>query len=713
MAFLEEQYGKVTLHCEEGEDGRSPQPEDAKILELVEAGYDCRRGSDISWPVLYHLSHLRGNLTQWLPVLQGETVLEFGADSGQLTGGFLEKAKKVVCLEASISRSRILAKRYRDAENLEVYAGNPVRTLERLQKAGDSFDWLIAPGILSQAEKYFSGVNPGVQAVRFLLGCLKPEGHLVLAADNRFGLKYWAGAMEPHTGRYFDSLEGNGSACSKQELQRILEECGCSEAHVYYPYPERWFPTALYSDEWLPKAGELNRNLRNFEGERLVLFNEEKVYDQLIADGRFPEFANSYLCVIGPQPEERLIYTKYSNDRAERFMLRTDIVDGPEGKSVRKVPVSEAAKEHVQKMKHWEEVLETLYVRNGVHVNRCRIQGEAACFEFLNGRTFEEKLDELRIRGDYGGLAAELQNFRKLLTGTLQPELESFKMSGRFREMFGEPVFGKAYEGAPVNNLDWIFANLMETEKGLWIIDYEWTFPVQVPVEYLLWRALSLYIHSREDLQGLGLMAQMGITTEEEEIFAEMEHHFQLWLLGGTVTIDGQYLATAGRTIPLEEMNRTAKKHRIQLYMDTGSGFSEEGSRWIETEPDKCGVIHLEIPLPPGVQALRLDPAERTCLVKVKRLLGELNGTYDLDYVHNGRELEDQGILYTTTDPHIRPVNLVFGTARIYAELTVEELYPDTAYACMNLLNRVRAAERLYASAPFRFLKKVKRALKK
>ena len=93
--------------------------------------------------------------------------------------------------------------------------------------------------------------------------------------------------------------------------------------------------------------------------------------------------------------------------------------------------------------------------------------------------------------------------------------------------------------------------------------------------------------------------------------------------------------------------------------------------------------------------------------------MGELGGTYPLNYTHNGRELEDQGILYSTTDPQITISGLVPGTGRIYAELTIQELHPDTAYACMNLLNRVRAAERLYESAPLRFLKKWKRIFRK
>ena len=175
---MQEIFGNVTVTYEENEAKlECVRPEDAKILELVEAGYDCRYGDESSWPVLYHLSHLRANLTGWLPIQCGETVLEFGADSGQLTAGFLQKAKKVVCIEKSVSRSRILAKRHSSAENLEVYAGDPWKCLEEQQQ---TFDWIIAPGILAEAVQYFRSEQPQAEAVEFLRKSLKPHGNLVL-----------------------------------------------------------------------------------------------------------------------------------------------------------------------------------------------------------------------------------------------------------------------------------------------------------------------------------------------------------------------------------------------------------------------------------------------------------------------------------------------------------------------------------------------------
>ena len=276
---MQEQIGKVTIQYREEEILLQTEAlEDARIRELLAEGYDCRQQQSPDWPVLYHLSHLRANLTQWLPVKKTDRVLEFGADSGELTGGFAGKAAEVICLEENFSRCKLLATRHQDVDNLVVYAGDLWKNLEQIE---GNFDWIIAPGILSEAQRYFAGEDPQVQALRILKKRLHPKGHLVLAVDNRFGMKYWAGAMEPHTGRYFDSLEGNGSTCSRKELEVLLEKSGLGEYRMYYPYPERWFPMSMYSDHWLPGAGELNQNLRNFEGERLVLFDEEKVYEEI------------------------------------------------------------------------------------------------------------------------------------------------------------------------------------------------------------------------------------------------------------------------------------------------------------------------------------------------------------------------------------------------------------------------------------------------
>lgn len=116
------------------------------------------------------------------------------------------------------------------------------------------------------------------------------------------GLKYFAGCKEDHLGQYFVGLEGYSDSdgvrtYSKKTLQELLEKCGFGKVQFYYPYPDYKLPDKIYSDQRLPKKGELVNNLRNFDADRMVLFDESKVFDTIIEAGLFPQFSNSFLIV--------------------------------------------------------------------------------------------------------------------------------------------------------------------------------------------------------------------------------------------------------------------------------------------------------------------------------------------------------------------------------------------------------------------------------
>lgn len=65
---MQEQFGHVTVtYDEETALLQQPRPEDLLAEQLLEEGFDCKRAQAPSFPVLYHLSQLRGNLTEWLP----------------------------------------------------------------------------------------------------------------------------------------------------------------------------------------------------------------------------------------------------------------------------------------------------------------------------------------------------------------------------------------------------------------------------------------------------------------------------------------------------------------------------------------------------------------------------------------------------------------------------------------------------------------------
>ncbi len=304
---MQETIGGVTLDYSQysGTDHYSDGSVEDTLLHLVQthtqAEFDSLILAEKDWAILYHLSQVRGNLVRFLPLSKQDHVLEIGAGCGAVTGTLAELSKSVTCVELSKKRSLINAYRNRELENINIKVGN----FQNIEKTlTERYSCITLIGVLEYAESYLqSEENAYLCFLRTIRKHLADNGLLVLAIENKFGLKYWAGCKEDHTGAYFEGLEGyphrqGVKTFSKQELRRLCQESGFSSCDFYYPYPDYKLPSKIYSDHHLPKRGELTDNRRNFDNERLCLFDESKVFDELIDSGMFPFFSNSFLLLL-------------------------------------------------------------------------------------------------------------------------------------------------------------------------------------------------------------------------------------------------------------------------------------------------------------------------------------------------------------------------------------------------------------------------------
>ena len=292
---------RINLEFYSGEDRYSDGSEtEAHLLELVRnnpvSDYPTVIAREATWPVLYHLSPLRENILNWYPFRPGERVLELGAGCGAVTGAFLNKGLQVTAVDLSLMRSRINAARHQDAPELTLTAGPAETVLPHLTA---SFDHVTLIGVLEYAAQFSNADKPFHTLLKMAAQALKPNGILWVAIENKLGMKYFAGAREDHTGRYFEGLEGyphqdGPYTFGRTELIRLAKECGLS-CRFYYPYPDYKLPIKIFTDDYLPQTGELSRNWQRFDGESVSLFDEQKVFDRILAEGLFPEMANSFL----------------------------------------------------------------------------------------------------------------------------------------------------------------------------------------------------------------------------------------------------------------------------------------------------------------------------------------------------------------------------------------------------------------------------------
>ena len=258
-----------------------------------------------NWAVMYHLSQQRENILEWYPITKEDSVLEIGAGCGAISGVLAKKAGRVVANDLSKMRSSINAWKNKEAENLEIVVGNFNTVSDNLT---ETFDYVTLIGVFEYAKTYIQEEEPYRVFLDKINRHLKPNGKILMAIENKLGLKYFAGCKEDHVGRMFEGIEGykNTSGVetfSKRELEKLLDANGYHNYRFYYPYPDYKFATTIYSDSYLPKKGELRNNRRNFDAERLLLFDEGLAFDTMISAELFPHFSNSFFVEIQKKEE--------------------------------------------------------------------------------------------------------------------------------------------------------------------------------------------------------------------------------------------------------------------------------------------------------------------------------------------------------------------------------------------------------------------------
>ena len=599
-----------------------------------------------SWPVLYHLSALRENIVEWLPIDKKMKVLEIGAGCGAITGALAAKAGEVTCIDLSKKRSMINAYRHVDCDNVMIHVGNFQDVEPDLPC---DYDYICLIGVFEYAQAYIQSETPYEDFLNIIKKHVKPQGHIVIAIENKFGLKYWAGCKEDHLGTYFSGLEdypdgGVVRTFTKDGLLAIARKCGCEETSMYYPYPDYKFPTSIYSDAYLPKVGELSSNLRNFDRERLQLFDEKKVFDSIIREKQFPLFSNSYMLVLGPKlPIE---YVKYSNDRADAFRIKTILKEDAAGKKLEKHPLSDAAQNHIRKTYEAYAKLDERYRGGELSINRCKLEksgqeGAYLSLEYLTGTSLTELLDEKLESGDWKGFQALFEEYVR-------------KISSREEE--------------PVADYDLIFANILVSADNTWnVIDYEWTFNRPIETKEIAFRAVYCYLLENEKRNKLNLnliTEKLGITQVDMEQYRKQEMDFQKYVTGkcksmAEIREDIGYPVYTVEAFIAGQL-AAVKKDRVQIYEDTGKGFREEQSFFLEENDEQVqrmadGSMELNVPVAGGRSALRIDPCSDYCIVSIKQLLwnGEAVAWKGKQVQTNGTKVGEQTYVFATKDPNI------------------------------------------------------------
>ncbi len=647
-----------------------------------------------SWSVMYHLSYMRENVAGWLPITTNDKVLEIGSGCGAITGVLARLARSVTCVELSRKRSLINAYKNREYDNINIMVGN----FQDVEKGlSEKYDFITLIGVLEYAGSYINADRPYNRLLEILKDHLAPNGKIVIAIENRLGMKYFAGCKEDHIGKYFGGIEGyvstpNVKTFSKDTLIKIIEEAGYVDTRFYYPYPDYKLPHTIYSDEMLPSVGDLDTNLRNYDDDRLVLFDETKAFDAMIEEGRFPDFSNSFIVLAGTQKgwQENCalpVYVKYGNDRKDEFRVCTVISTTAEGeKRVYKHSLSTHANTHIQHLAAGRERLVQQFGSTGLVPVGCElIRGkergtlfagvasrakDSVRFDYISGITLEDYLSELEAAGEYSKMESVILEYCNKLSSCT--DVTEFRRCVRFDEVFGKREFKKKYIATDPCNFDMIFSNIVldnnDKEKGKWtVLDYEWLWDFPVPVQFVIYRALYYHFRNRADdgfamylsRKGMDVFSLCGIDIGERMLFNEMEHSFQVYIIGGAASLEVMQVLMPTTTIRIDNIVKIGSYLRNldtpRIYFSRGTNFTSDNQISVIGQVED-GLVSLHIPFDHYINSIRVDPTEYPCLLHLEGISYTLNDGIRQDVpevIVNAYKLSEDTYIYDTNDAQI------------------------------------------------------------
>lgn len=450
----------------------------------------------------YHLSPTRHNLLKWFPFLSDASLLDIGCGCGALTGLLAEKVARVTALEYSPRRARIAALRHKALKNLQVIIGG-------LQDftPNERYNYITMIGVLEYAPRFFGGPEPQQSFLRRAAEFLEPDGALIIAIENKIGLKYLTGAPEDHTGIMFESIydypNSNGvRTLSRKELSELLGSAGFDCLEWFYPFPDYKLPQIIFSDHFTPDAQDRVWELGSNKGSHREVISEKLLGRTLARAGLFQEFANSFLVVARRRPDVRktarcLKFTGASSRRLPQYQLDSLLFVKDGEMVLRKQPATRQAGAFPGIIAEREKRATNFFVSSATVV-KGTLENGGINYPFLAHPTLEGLISGKLRDGLVTEANALLEKYclfvRNLPCTKVRPRdfIESFGI-----RLKTAPQEVACLEAGPI---DLVPANILVAPERWQLLDHEWFFDFPVPVEFIVYRGLATLVTNLQDL---------------------------------------------------------------------------------------------------------------------------------------------------------------------------------------------------------------------
>lgn len=463
----------------------------------------------------------------------------------------------------------------KDAKILEVVfedsflnINHKIINVNEIENTRDKYDYVVLIDVLQHSSKFYNQ-NPYEQLLVNVKKLLKDNGHLLLAINNRFGIKYFAGFPEDDTNIPFEGILGYKNSSdiktfTRDELDNVTRMF--KYRVYYYPYPNYLSAEEILTDSSvnIVNPSSINNPLKNNIN---TVFDEKTANKEFMSNNLAGYFANSFLLDLCDKPiKSQADYIKISSNRDTKYSICTMLLY--DKKVAVKKMISEDFQDHLKKMEtnSWESgnIRTIKYKWN---------KGKLEC-KLLECDSLSKKLDESIEKGDLKTFCSLLSAFKNSLY--VSPLTDSVA-NNEFTTIFGNTESNCKLRWAKNGNADSKTDNIFIDNERWYVIDNEWVFNIPIPEEYMLWYSLDYYYETNKQCSKLfsyyDLMQFVGINEELLKVFNDWKKHF-IYDYVGTIDIDYK----ANDLINLKDINK--------LYEEVSSAEQIINSKfWKISEP--------------------------------------------------------------------------------------------------------------------------------
>ncbi len=489
-------------------------PEEQDIIEYIKnnkkENYNEVIHKDKRNNVILALSNIRENILNWYPIKKDATILEIGANLGELTGILCEKANKVIAIESSLNKAKAIKKRYNKEDNLEVIVG----TIEDIN-IQDKFDYITLFGTFENLSKIYKGSE--YELLNLLKDYLKEDGKILLAIDNRTGLQNFSRTDENEVN--IGNLKDK-KTYSLNKIEKIIKKANLEINKIYYPMPDYRLTNVIYTDEKPLSRNNVSRNIIYNSENTIKFYQENEAYINVLEENssNFKIFANSFFIEITKNKieEEKIQFISFSNIRKPEYRIKTIIKEG----NVYKYALNEKSRDHIEKIKENIDILKRSGLKTVDSYEENRIISK-----YTNANTLDKVITRLLKENKTDEAIEIIRKYKNEIYEKLEKTNNENNVFDKYNIDYKKEEIEKM-TFVKYGLWDLIFQNCFYIENELYFYDQEWREEV-LPIDFITYRAIKYFNRIRKYFSEDELYKILEIEQENIELFEKLDNKIQ------------------------------------------------------------------------------------------------------------------------------------------------------------------------------------------